>query len=117
MALELAKFVSLHLETDSKNGARERMLGFTVSLPVDHVPPSSVIRSKWKRLSVDDTVESFVLLIRLIIHMIGGFILLTHQVGRELAEEINQALKKHGVEMRVFAVVSWFSSRQGFWLS
>ncbi|XP_057784365.1 probable hexokinase-like 2 protein [Salvia miltiorrhiza] len=75
MALELAKFVSVHIESDSSKGARERILGFTVSLPL----ASSAIHSKWKRLSVDDA---------------------------ELVEEINRALKKHGVEMRVFAVLN-----------
>lgn len=58
IALELAKFVSLNNETDSDMGARERMLGFTVSFPVEQAPETSAIDSKWKKLSVDDTVES-----------------------------------------------------------
>ncbi|KAI3451873.1 hypothetical protein Pfo_008538 [Paulownia fortunei] len=82
IALELAKFVSVHSETDSEARARERKLGFTVSFPIDQAPDSPGIASKWNRLSVDDTV------------------------GKELATEINQALKKHGVDMRVFAVVN-----------
>lgn len=65
IALELAKFVSLNNETDSDMGARERMLGFTVSFPVEQAPATSAIDSKWKRLSVDDTVESSLLLIHL----------------------------------------------------
>ncbi|KAH6803627.1 hexolike 3 [Perilla frutescens var. frutescens] len=70
MAVEVAKFISLHRETTTDN--RERTLGFTVSFPADH-------NSKWKRLSLDDT---------------------------KLAEEMNEALKKHSVDMRVFAVVN-----------
>ncbi|KAL8472813.1 hypothetical protein ACS0TY_029870 [Phlomoides rotata] len=82
IALELAKFVSLNNETDSDIGARERMLGFTVSFPVEQAPATSAIDSKWKRLSVDDTV------------------------GKEFSTEMNQALRKHSVDMRVFAVVN-----------
>lgn len=67
MAVELAKFVSLHSETDSKKEGEERILGFTVSLPVDNVPPSTSIHSKWKRLSDDDSVTSLLLII-VIIH-------------------------------------------------
>lgn len=63
MALELAKFVSLHSETDDgKKEGGERILGFTVSIPADNVPPSSSIHSKWKRLSHDHSVASLVLI-------------------------------------------------------
>ncbi|KAL1569905.1 hexokinase [Salvia divinorum] len=82
MAVEVAKFVGLHVESDSKVEATERTLGFTVSLPVDDLLPSSALHSKWRRISVNDTM------------------------GGELAQEMNHALKKHGIEMRVFAVVN-----------
>ncbi|KAG6397745.1 hypothetical protein SASPL_143930 [Salvia splendens] len=78
----MAKFVGLHVEGDGKVGGRERILGFTVSHPVDDLLPSSALHSKWRRLSVNDAV------------------------GEELAQEMNHALKKHGIEMRVFAVVN-----------
>ncbi|KAL0450112.1 UNVERIFIED_CONTAM: putative hexokinase-like 2 protein [Sesamum latifolium] len=82
MALELAKFVSFHSETDSDARSRERKLGFTLSFAMDEAPESSGMAIKWNRSLVDDTV------------------------GKELAAEINQALEKHGVDMRVFAVVN-----------
>ncbi|PIN01737.1 Hexokinase [Handroanthus impetiginosus] len=81
MALELAKFVSVHSDTDTESQARERKLGFTVSFTMDQSPASSSIACKWNRLSVDDTV------------------------GKELTTEINKALEKHSVNMRVPAVV------------
>lgn len=104
MALELAKFVSINIETDNETGARERTLGFTVSFPVDH----SAIHTKWKKLSLDHTVKSFThpSSSNLQIHSSSIIITMHAQVGKELAEEINQALKKHSVDMRVFAVVS-----------
>ncbi|GFP78856.1 probable hexokinase-like 2 protein [Phtheirospermum japonicum] len=80
-ALELAKFISLHSETDSDKSSKGRTLGFTISYPTDQNPASSDIDVKWNNLLVDDTV------------------------GKEFANEINQALEKHGVDMRVSAVV------------
>ncbi|KAK6125365.1 hypothetical protein DH2020_040895 [Rehmannia glutinosa] len=82
IGLELSKFISQHSETDNEAQTRERKLGFTVSYPINEDPASSGIASKWNRLSVDDTV------------------------GKELVAEINEAFKKHGVDMRVFAVVN-----------
>ncbi|KAL0350290.1 UNVERIFIED_CONTAM: putative hexokinase-like 2 protein [Sesamum radiatum] len=82
MALELAKFVSFHSETDSDARSRERKLGFTLSFAMDEAPESSGMAIKWNRSLVDDTV------------------------GKELAAEINKALEKHGVDMRVFTVVN-----------
>ncbi|KAK4393518.1 putative hexokinase-like 2 protein [Sesamum angolense] len=82
MAHELAKFVSFHSETDSDARSRERKLGFTLSFAMDEAPESSGMAIKWNRSLVDDTV------------------------GKELAAEINQALEKHGVDMRVFTVVN-----------
>ncbi|KAK4477422.1 hypothetical protein RD792_016643 [Penstemon davidsonii] len=79
IAIELAKYISVHGETEI---ARDKKLGFTVSIPVVEAPLSSGFAVKWNSLYVDNTV------------------------GKELANEINQALKKHGVEMQVYAVVN-----------
>ncbi|KAG8384214.1 hypothetical protein BUALT_Bualt04G0094700 [Buddleja alternifolia] len=85
MALELAKFMSAYGEPDSDEAqAREqRKLGFTISSPIDQLAPaSSPTAIKCNNLALD------------------------HTVGKELADEINQALNKHGIELRVFAVVN-----------
>ncbi|KAL3640369.1 hypothetical protein CASFOL_015337 [Castilleja foliolosa] len=81
VALELAKFISLHSETDSDKSSKRPTLGFTISYPSDQSPSSSGIHLKWHNLLVDDTV------------------------GKEFENDINVALEKHGVDMRVFAVV------------
>ncbi|KAL6587785.1 hypothetical protein OROMI_000763 [Orobanche minor] len=80
IALELAKFISLHSETDSDRSSKERILGFTISHSTDQNRTAS-IDVKLNNVSTDD------------------------KVGKELANEINHALEKRGVDMRVFTVV------------
>ncbi|PSR87877.1 Hexokinase-like 2 protein [Actinidia chinensis var. chinensis] len=81
IAVELAKYISTHSEGTESTSARQRELGFTISYPVDQVAASSGTAVKWKSLAVDDTV------------------------GKELVNDMNQALEKHGLDMRVFALV------------
>ncbi|KAL7255927.1 hypothetical protein ACSBR1_009958 [Camellia fascicularis] len=83
IALQLGKFISTHSENskDDNTSARQRKLGVTISYPVDQAAASSGTAIKWKSLAVDDTV------------------------GKELVNDMNQALEKHGVDMRVFALV------------
>ncbi|KAA8546632.1 hypothetical protein F0562_002629 [Nyssa sinensis] len=78
---KLAKFVSTHTDSTDDTQARQRKLGFSVSFPVDQVAASSGTAIKWKSFSVDDTV------------------------GKELENDINEALEKYGVNMRIFALV------------
>ncbi|GMP27611.1 hypothetical protein CsSME_00003516 [Camellia sinensis var. sinensis] len=83
IALQLGKFISTHSENgkEDNTSARQRKLGVTISYPVDQAAASSGTAIKWKSLAVDDTV------------------------GKELVNDMNQALEKHGVDMRVFALV------------
>ncbi|PSS30652.1 Hexokinase-like 2 protein [Actinidia chinensis var. chinensis] len=76
IALELSKFISTHSESTEDASARQRKLGFTISYLVDQAAAV-----KRKSLAVDD------------------------QVGKELVNDMNQAFKKHGMDMRVFALV------------
>ncbi|KAL3525550.1 hypothetical protein ACH5RR_013922 [Cinchona calisaya] len=81
IGLELSKFVSLHEDGTGRVNLEKVKLGFTVSPPVDQTAASSACKGiDWKRLT-DDTVRT------------------------QLMTEINQSLEKHGVEMRVSALV------------
>ncbi|XP_022872711.1 probable hexokinase-like 2 protein [Olea europaea var. sylvestris] len=82
IAVELAKFISVHSEIDGKAESRERKLGFTVSFPVEEDARSSGTAIKWRSLSVNDIV------------------------GKELTNDINRALEKHGIDLRVFALAN-----------
>ncbi|KAK2981249.1 hypothetical protein RJ640_030638 [Escallonia rubra] len=85
VALHLANFVTSHTgSTGNDRQATQRKLGFTVSYPVDEFSSSSGTAIKWKTSSAEDTVEL---------------------VGKGLVDDINQALEKHGVDLRVFALV------------
>ncbi|KAE9449545.1 hypothetical protein C3L33_18556, partial [Rhododendron williamsianum] len=92
IALRLSVFISTHSESTEDASSNQRKLGFTISFPVDQVSASSGTGIKWKSLSVDDTVE-----------FPQPFMSLS--VGKELVDEMNQALEKHGVDMRVLALV------------
>ncbi|GFY86691.1 hexokinase 2 [Actinidia rufa] len=76
IAMELSKFISTHSESTEDASARQRKWGFTISYLVDQAAAV-----KRKSLAVDD------------------------QVGKELVNEMNQAFKKHGVDISVFALV------------
>ncbi|KAL2499525.1 putative hexokinase-like 2 protein [Abeliophyllum distichum] len=82
IAVELAKFISVHSEIDGEAESRERKLGFTISFPVEEDAVSSGTAIKWRSLSVNDIV------------------------GKELTNDINQALEKLGIDLRVFALVN-----------
>ncbi|KAK6923898.1 Hexokinase, C-terminal [Dillenia turbinata] len=80
IALELAKFTSTHAENSN-----DTKLGFTVSYPVEQAEVSDTNAIKWKSLSADDKVEF---------------------VGKDLVNELNQALEKNGVNMRAVQLVN-----------
>ncbi|KAL2522621.1 putative hexokinase-like 2 protein [Forsythia ovata] len=82
IAVELAKFISVHSEIDGEAESRERKLGFTISFPVEEDAVSSGTAIKWRSLSVNDIV------------------------GKELTNDINQSLEKLGIDLRVFALVN-----------
>ncbi|XAR51425.1 hypothetical protein NMG60_11006048 [Bertholletia excelsa] len=85
VALQLARFISTFSEgTEEETPTARKKLGVTVSYPVHQLASSSDTPIKWKNLAFDDKVE---------------------QVGKDLVEEMNQALEKHGVDLRVFALV------------
>ncbi|XP_057971091.1 probable hexokinase-like 2 protein [Malania oleifera] len=81
IAAELAQFVSTDSAIVNETAGREKILGFTLSLPVEQDAASSATAIRWKSLSIDDPVE------------------------KELVNDINRALQKHGLDMRVFALV------------
>ncbi|GFZ18860.1 hexokinase-like 3 [Actinidia rufa] len=101
IAVELAKYISTHSEGTENTSARQRELGFTISYPVDQVAASSGTAVKWKSLAVDDTVETC---LRNIV-LISSFFDLEWKSWEELVNDMNQALEKHGLDMRVFALV------------
>ncbi|GAV87484.1 Hexokinase_1 domain-containing protein/Hexokinase_2 domain-containing protein, partial [Cephalotus follicularis] len=78
IALELATFVATHPDDDT---GKEKKLGFTLSYPVEQAIASSGSAIKWKKNSADDPV------------------------GEEFVKDFNEALEKHGLKMRVFALV------------
>ncbi|KAH7520367.1 hypothetical protein FEM48_Zijuj08G0136400 [Ziziphus jujuba var. spinosa] len=80
IAVALEKFVAEHPE--NKNETPEKELGFIVSYPVNQAVLSLGTAIKWNIFSADDTV------------------------GKELVNNINRALEKHGVtNLRVSAMV------------
>ncbi|OVA04177.1 Hexokinase [Macleaya cordata] len=82
IAREVAKFVSTESEKFPVLAqSQQKKLGFTYSFPVDEDKPSLESAIKWKKFSVDDTE------------------------GKAMVEEINNALEKHCIDMRVFAMV------------
>ncbi|KAI8534664.1 hypothetical protein RHMOL_Rhmol10G0107700 [Rhododendron molle] len=92
IALRLSVFISTHSESTEDASSNQTKLGFTISYPVDQVSASSGAGIKWQSLSVDDTVE-----------FPQPYMSLS--IGKELVDEMNQALEKHGVDMRVFALI------------
>ncbi|XVE82995.1 hypothetical protein DITRI_Ditri16bG0050800 [Diplodiscus trichospermus] len=81
IAAELAKFISAHPENNNEMEAKDKKLGFTLSYTANQATATSGSAIKWKNFSADDTG------------------------GKELIDLINQALEKHGVNMRVQALV------------
>ncbi|KAJ8765655.1 hypothetical protein K2173_014777 [Erythroxylum novogranatense] len=83
MAVEVAKFDSEHSGNDEKGDAgTEKKLGFTLSYPVDQDVATTGSAIKWKRFSADDPV------------------------GNALVNDMNQSLKKVGLNMHVFSLVA-----------
>ncbi|CAK9320510.1 unnamed protein product [Citrullus colocynthis] len=80
IAVEVGKFVSAHPENVYEPVKRTE-LGFTLSYPVDDVAASLGNVIKWNSFSADDTV------------------------AKNMVNNINQALNKHGVNLRVSAMV------------
>ncbi|KAK6258723.1 Hexokinase [Theobroma cacao] len=83
IAVELSKFISAHPENNDETAANDKKLGFTLSYAANQASATSGAAIKWKTFSADDIVKG----------------------GKELVSEINQALEKHGVNMRVHALV------------
>ncbi|KAL5556132.1 hypothetical protein UlMin_038368 [Ulmus minor] len=83
IAVELRNFVSAHPDKGENNTLenKERKLGFIISYPVDQAVVFSGTAIRWNRFSADDTV------------------------GKGLVSQINQALEKHGVDLRVSTMV------------
>ncbi|XP_022773908.1 probable hexokinase-like 2 protein [Durio zibethinus] len=81
IAAELAKFILAHPANNDETAANDRKLGFTLSYAADQATTTSGSAIKWKNFSADDTR------------------------GKKLITEINQALEKHGLNMRVYALV------------
>ncbi|XVF15352.1 hypothetical protein REPUB_Repub09cG0144700 [Reevesia pubescens] len=81
IAAELANFILAHPENNDETASNNKKLGFTLSYAADQATATSGSAIKWKNFTADDTV------------------------GREMINEINQALQKHGVNMRVQALV------------
>ncbi|XWS29643.1 hypothetical protein CRYUN_Cryun24cG0047100 [Craigia yunnanensis] len=81
IAAELAKFILAHPENNDEIAASDKKLGFTLSYAADQATVTSGSAIKWNNFSADDTG------------------------GKELITEINQALEKHGLNMRVYALV------------
>ncbi|XP_023748026.1 probable hexokinase-like 2 protein [Lactuca sativa] len=82
IALKLAVFISTKTKTDPI--APKGKLGFTVSFPLLEGPAAAATNKnviRWKSFSVNDAV------------------------GKELAHEVNEALGKHGIDLRVSALV------------
>ncbi|CAH1413427.1 unnamed protein product [Lactuca virosa] len=82
IALKLAVFISTKTKTDPI--APKGKLGFTVSFPLLEGPAAAATSKnviRWKSFSVNDAV------------------------GKELAHEVNEALGKHGIDLRVSALV------------
>ncbi|CAI9263841.1 unnamed protein product [Lactuca saligna] len=82
IALKLAVFISTKTKTDPI--APKGKLGFTVSFPLLEGPAAAASNKnviRWKSFSVNDAV------------------------GKELAHEVNEALGKHGIDLRVSALV------------
>ncbi|XP_022949679.1 probable hexokinase-like 2 protein [Cucurbita moschata] len=80
IAAEVAKFVSAHPENENEPVKRTE-LGFTLSYPVDDAAATLGNVIKWDSFSADDTV------------------------GKNMVKNINRALNKHGVNLRVSAMV------------
>ncbi|XP_044479267.1 probable hexokinase-like 2 protein [Mangifera indica] len=80
MAVEIEKFVSAHPEDDDAP-QKEKKLGFILSYPVEQVASTSGSAIKWKRFAVNDAV------------------------GETLVAEVNQALGKLNMNIRVHALV------------
>ncbi|KAL9461168.1 hypothetical protein AB3S75_004213 [Citrus x aurantiifolia] len=81
IAGEFAKFVNAHPDNGNDTSAKEKKLGYTWSHSVDQVTPLSPSAIKWKNFAANDTVEE------------------------TLVTNINQALAKHDLNMRVYALV------------
>ncbi|KAI3699499.1 hypothetical protein L2E82_43861 [Cichorium intybus] len=81
IALKLSVFISTNTQTDPITPKGK--LGFTVSFPLLEGPAAATNKNviRWKSFSVNDAV------------------------GKDLAHEINEALEKHGIELRVSALV------------
>ncbi|ESR39419.1 putative hexokinase-like 2 protein [Citrus sinensis] len=81
IAGEFAKFVNAHPDNGNDTSAKEKKLGYTWSHSVDQVTTLSPSAIKWKNFAANDTVEE------------------------TLVTNINQALAKHDLNMRVYALV------------
>ncbi|XVF59180.1 hypothetical protein PTKIN_Ptkin07bG0254700 [Pterospermum kingtungense] len=81
IAVEIARFILAHPENSDEIAANGKKLGFTLSYEEEQATASSGSPIKWKNFSADDAE------------------------GKELIKEINRALEKHGVNMRVYALV------------
>ncbi|XP_021890459.1 probable hexokinase-like 2 protein, partial [Carica papaya] len=82
IAKELAKFISMHPDSNKDTASNEdKKLGLTLLYPANGSTSTSGSAIKWKSLSADDTI------------------------GKQLLDDINQALEKHGVHMKVYGLV------------
>ncbi|GLU20195.1 hypothetical protein SLE2022_364060 [Rubroshorea leprosula] len=82
IAMEVATFILAHLDNCNEETAIKKNLGITMSYPVDpQGGTTSWSAIRWKCFSADDPT------------------------GKEIVDEINKALEKHWVEMRVYALV------------
>ncbi|XP_058068913.1 hexokinase-1-like [Magnolia sinica] len=83
IARELAKFVATEYEAFPVIAVRRKELGFTILFPIDQRSGSSGTIIEWpKGFAIKDTV------------------------GKDAVTEINEAMERNGVDMRVFALVN-----------
>ncbi|OMO56375.1 Hexokinase [Corchorus capsularis] len=82
IAVEVARFISAHPMDNDESAANENKLGFTLSYAASQATTAqSESAIKWNNFCSDDSW------------------------GKELVDQINQALGQHGVDMRVSALV------------